>query len=63
MSSMGTVGRVSRQEQFLETMNATIPWASLVALIEPRYYKDRPGKRGPVGRAEAERPQFLARSL
>jgi IS5 family transposase len=27
-------------------MNATIPWARLVALIEPHYYKDRPGKRG-----------------
>ena len=27
-------------------MNATIPWARLVALIEPYYYKDRPGKRG-----------------
>ena len=37
---------MSRREQFLETMNATIPWARLVALIEPYYYKDRPGKRG-----------------
>ena len=42
----GNRRRVSRREQFLETMNATIPWARLVALIEPHYYKDRPGKRG-----------------
>ena len=42
----GNRRRVSRREQFLETMNATIPWARLVALIEPYYYKDRPGKRG-----------------
>jgi transposase, IS5 family len=38
--------RVSRREQFLETMNSTIPWASWVGLIEPHYYSDRPGKRG-----------------
>ncbi len=42
----GNRRRVSRREQFLETMNDTIPWARLVALIEPHYYKDRPGKRG-----------------
>jgi transposase, IS5 family len=38
--------RVSRRERFLETMDATIPWAQWVALIEPHYYSDRPGKRG-----------------
>ncbi|MBK7274803.1 MAG: IS5 family transposase [Actinomycetales bacterium] len=42
----GNRRRVSRREQFLETMNATIPWARLVALIEPFYYADRAGKRG-----------------
>ena len=31
---------------FLETMNATIPWATWVGLIEPHYYADSPGKRG-----------------
>ena len=42
----GNRRRVSRREQFLETMNATIPWARWVGLIEPHYYSDRPGKRG-----------------
>ena len=37
---------VSRRETFLETMNATIPWAVWVGLIEPHYYADGPGKRG-----------------
>jgi IS5 family transposase len=27
-------------------MDATIPWAAWVGLIEPHYYPDRPGKRG-----------------
>ena len=27
-------------------MDATVPWDRLVALIEPFYYADRPGKRG-----------------
>jgi len=42
----GNRRRVSRREQFLVTMNATIPWARWVALIEPHYYTDGPGKRG-----------------
>ena len=42
----GNRRRVSRREQFLETMNATIPWARWVGLIEPHYYSDGPGKRG-----------------
>jgi IS5 family transposase len=42
----GNRRRVSRREQFLATMDATIPWASWVGLIEPHYYPDRPGKRG-----------------
>src|SRR5207253_6130813 len=42
----GNRRRVSRREQFLETMNATIPWARWVGLIEPFYYAERPGKRG-----------------
>ena len=42
----GNRRRVSRREKFLETMSATIPWASWVALIEPHYYADGPGKRG-----------------
>lgn len=38
--------RTSRREQFLATMDATIPWKVWVGLIEPHYYADRPGKRG-----------------
>ena len=38
--------RVSRREQFLETMDATLPWTVWVGVIEPHYYADRPGKRG-----------------
>jgi IS5 family transposase len=42
----GNRRRVSRREQFLETMEATIPWAVWVGVIEPHYYSDGPGKRG-----------------
>jgi len=27
-------------------MDATIPWARWVGLVEPHYYSDGPGKRG-----------------
>ncbi|KAA0999054.1 transposase, partial [Pseudonocardia sp. EV170527-09] len=27
-------------------MDATIPWATWVGVIEPRYYQDKPGKTG-----------------
>jgi IS5 family transposase len=39
----GNRRRVCRREQFLETMDAAIPWTSWVGLIEPFYYS---GKRG-----------------
>jgi transposase, IS5 family len=42
----GNRRRISRREQFLVTMNATIPWDTWVGLIEPHYYRDRPGKKG-----------------
>ena len=42
----GNRRRVSRREQFLATMDATIPWARWVGLIEPYYYAPRPGKKG-----------------
>jgi IS5 family transposase len=38
--------RVSRREQFLQAMDAAIPWGRWVALIEPYYYTDAAGKRG-----------------
>ena len=42
----GNRRRTSKREQFLETMDATIPWESWVGVIEPHYYADRPGKTG-----------------
>ena len=42
----GNRRRVSRREVFLEKMDATIPWATWVGLIEPYYYQDGPGKKG-----------------
>ncbi len=42
----GNRRRVSRRERFLEMMDATIPWARWVGLIEPHYYAPRPGKKG-----------------
>ena len=42
----GNRRRVSRREQFLQTMDATIPWSVWVAVIEPFYFQDKPGKKG-----------------
>jgi IS5 family transposase len=42
----GNRRRVSRREQFLDTMDATIPWATWVGLIEPHYYSAGPGRKG-----------------
>jgi len=42
----GNRRRVSKREQFLETMDATIPWPVWVGVIEPYYFQDTPGKRG-----------------
>ena len=42
----GNRRRVSKREQFLEQMEATIPWQVWIDLIEPYYYLDRPGKTG-----------------
>ena len=37
--------RLSRREQFPETMDATIPWSRWVGLIEPFYYSSRRGRK------------------
>ena len=37
--------RVSRREQFLDTMDATIPWSRWVGLIEPFYYSSRRSRK------------------
>ena len=37
--------RVSRREQFLDTMDATIPWSRWVGLIEPFYFSGHRGRK------------------
>ena len=41
----GNRRRGSRRERFLDTMDATIPWATWVGLIEPFYYDGKKGRR------------------
>ena len=48
----------TRREQFLEEMNAVMPWAELVALIEPHYPKGETGRK-PVGLGIMLRVYFL----
>jgi len=38
----------TRQEQFLEEMDAVMPWAELLSLVEPHYSKSETGRK-PVG--------------
>ena len=38
-------GKITRREQFLAEMDAVIPWARLLALIEPRYPKPGNGRQ------------------
>ena len=48
----------TRREQFLGKMEAVIPWAELLALVEPYYSKDDTGRK-PVGLAIMLRVYFL----
>jgi transposase, IS5 family len=48
----------TRREQFLEEMNAVMPWAELLALVEPRYSKGEMGRK-PVGLEIMLRVYFL----
>ena len=41
----GNRRRVCRRERFLATMDATIPWAAWVGLVEPHYYSNTRGRR------------------
>jgi IS5 family transposase len=41
----GNRRQISRREQFLEAMDATIPWACGVGLIEPHYYSGEKGRK------------------
>jgi len=50
--------RASRREQFLNTMEAVVPWAELEALIEPHYPKAGKGRQ-PVGLGIMLRIYFL----
>ncbi len=40
--------KITRREKFLSRMEAVIPWAKLLAVIEPFYFKGQRG-RTPVG--------------
>jgi transposase, IS5 family len=51
-------GRKSKREQFLEEMDELVPWAALVALIEPHYPKGKNG-RPPIGLERMLRLYFL----
>ena len=48
----------TRREQFLEEMDAVVPWAELMALVEPHYPKGETGRR-PVGLEIMLRVYFL----
>jgi IS5 family transposase len=51
-------GRKSKREQFLEAMNAIVPWKEVEALIEPHYPKAGNGRQ-PVGLSIMLRVYFL----
>jgi IS5 family transposase len=44
-AAWGAKGRTTRRERFLAEMNAVIPWAKLVALVEPHYPRAGGGRR------------------
>jgi len=50
--------RSSRREQFLNSMEAVVPWSELEALIEPHYPKAGKGRQ-PVGLGIMLRIYFL----
>ncbi len=50
--------RSSRREQFLQSMEAVVPWSELKALIEPHYPKAGKGRQ-PVGLGIMLRIYFL----
>jgi IS5 family transposase len=48
----------TRREQFLDEMDAVMPWAALLALVEPHYPKGEQGRK-PVGLSIMLRVYFL----
>src|ERR1700739_5029630 len=57
-ASFEKYGRKSKREQFLETMDGVVPWAELMALIEPFYPKAGNGRQ-PAGLSIMLRVYFL----
>lgn len=51
-------GKVTRRERFLAEMDAVIPWATLIGLIEPHYPKAGRGRQ-PLGLEKMLRIYFL----
>jgi len=51
-------GKVTRRERFLAEMEAIMPWARLLALIEPHYPKAGNGRQ-PLGLEKMLRIYFL----
>jgi transposase, IS5 family len=54
----GCKGKVTRREKFLAEMEAVIPWARLLALIEPHYPRAGQGRQ-PLGLERMLRIYFL----
>jgi IS5 family transposase len=54
----GSKGKVTRREKFLAEMEAVIPWARLLALIEPHYPRAGQGRQ-PLGLERMLRIYFL----
>ena len=52
-------GKVTRRERFLAEMEAVIPWAELIAVIEPHYPKVEGRGRPPLGLEKMLRIYFL----
>jgi len=51
--------KAARREQFLGEMNTVVPWAQLIALIEPMYPQGEGAGRPPVGLERMLRIHFL----
>ena len=51
--------RKTRREKFLSEMQQVVPWAALIALIEPHYRSSGRVGRPPVGVARMLRMYFL----
>ena len=57
-ASFEKYGRKSKREQFLDEMDQVVPWARLLALVEPHYPKAGNGRR-PVGLEVMLRAYFV----